>query len=922
MLLARLLPATISPRPAYEIAAFSWMTRRFLEASAAPAPVTPLDLVDAFLGGEIVFDGTSRLQTVVQTHLEAPLSPREPICVAPSRHWPRFPPTAPLDVDVARSRSLGRRVRADRLARGEISIMVGGGLDDHGDRVPYGYTLRGLEPQSAVAQDWLSQTLREFSRNFVDTSETTIGRAEAGFSRLLTDIVFRAPYWKRGAETERRRTDGANLSLLFEGSFPATAKQYPERRVLVRILREGERPAPLRTDVDLTLDFTLALRLDADDQRRRAAAGTLQPDEGGRALLTLNLFHRESEDYYPDLQAALQPVMMPNQITPLLMLALHEYLEEKRRAQAVPKDLEAEISQHYQPRLLEHSTEELFNADLGAPFTARGPRVVEELFRALIAARYPAYRTLIRQANWRQALADYLLALERLDNRHERQGTVAYEATKEDLARLFNRANPAIDSFIDSFPELIVIDPKFRGRERSTVRFRLHPFEAHLQQVLRTGKTVDVVVGKWKVPVREISLDEVKRSGLAHGYRALEIGMLLDLMVKREIINLIPQRGLIQEVAHIQLDAKDLARQASAARERVTALLTAFPDDTALSSQDESLKQLQRAISGNAQRDQGELEKHDRILRHFAKQLDPFLESKRTALRASAQSVATESGDGPRTIERLGEAIAGEFFARQLETIRHTLLQSAEQLRQQRADLKQRTFAVIGQLNTERPTDDDVIRGQQDVAILRRDIQRIDGEAKRLDERATRLTTARRVLVQATDLDAKLALEGNAVADPDLTRSFCALMERIQAELSSRKEAALEGADKWETDLGVLRNRLTAALDSVRKEFEDRKARYSELLRRYAHVPAEPDPLPVVFNAAHPTLAASALIEAVAALLRAGLDRLTTQSDRFQQELRQLLASGEIRFLDNPETHDALCRTLIADLAGAHDRTV
>ena len=439
--------------PRTVIAAFGWMTRRFLAADGAVAPATPLDLSEAFLAGQIVFDGTSKLQTVMQSHLNTPLVAGRDDLRRAVKTFAAFPTDGATE-PVLRGLDLWAAAEEmDRIARGDVTVMVGGGLDDRGERVPYGYTLRGLEPQSALAQDWLTQTLREFSRNFVDASETTISRAEAGFARLLADVIFRAPHWKRVELTERRRSDGANRSLLFEGSFPATARRFPERRILVRILREGERPDQVRNDVDVTLDVTLALRLDADDRRRRALAGSFAQEAQGRARLTLNLFHRESEDYYPDLQAALQPVVMPNRVTPLLMLSLHEYLEEKRRAHQIPKENDHEVAQFYQPRLLEHSADRVFNADLGAPFNARGPRFVEELVRALVEVQYPAYKTLIRQQGWVQALADYRLALERLETRHERQGTVDYETTKEDLARLFNRSNPAIDSFLDSFPE-------------------------------------------------------------------------------------------------------------------------------------------------------------------------------------------------------------------------------------------------------------------------------------------------------------------------------------------------------------------------------------------------------------------------------------------------------------------------------------
>lgn len=906
--------------PRTVIAAFGWMTRRFLDAGGSVAPLTPIDLVDAFLTGDIVFDGTSKLQMVVQTQLDTPLVAGRADLRQVVKAFAAFPTDGAMEPVL---RDLGRWEAAeelDRLSRGDISIMVGGGLDDRGERVPYGYTLRGLEPRSAVAQDWLTQTLREFSRNFVDASETNIARVEAGFARLLADVVFRAPDWKRVEKTERRRTDGANRSLLFEGSFPVTAKRFPERRVLVRILREGEKAERVPDDVDVTLDITLALGLDPDDQRRRLLPGAVAQAAEGQASLMLNLFHRESEDYYPDLQAALQPVVMPNRVTPLLMLSLHEYLEEKRRARQVPKEDDREVEQFYQPRLLEHSAEELLNAELGAPLNARGPRVVEELFRAVVESRYPAYKTVIRQQAWTQALQDYKLALERLDNRHERQGAVEYEATKEELARLFHRSNPALDSFMENFPDLITVEPKFRGRERSKVRFRLHPFEEHVWQLLRAGETMTVTTSGRQVAVKRAKLSLVQETGAARGYRPREIGALLDIMTRRELVEVSPQSGTIQEVAHVQLGVEDLARKIAAARARVNTLLTAVPNDPLLTTLADNLKRLQQEVSGGKKPDDATIRKLDSILRTVDRQLAQVLETTLNALRAAARGVALDDVSDPRQDYRLADPIAGDFFAPQLDVIRRKLLDEADSLRRRRDDLKRQTLAVVGQLNAEVPTDDGVIRGQQDVASLRRDAQEIEADAKGLDARGRHLATARRVLGQSIELNATLARDGAALDDPDLVASFRAQAERVQAELSSRKEAALDGADRWETALGELRNRLTARLDAARDTFAAQKARYLELLQTYAHVPPGSDALPVVFNAADPPGSWAALASVVSSLLSNRLQRMASLAAQYQVALRQLLASGDIQYQDEPGAHEELSRSLMTDLLTTSER--
>lgn len=585
--------------PRTVIAAFGYMTRRFLEGREGVPPLTPIGLVEAFLAGEIVFDATSKLQAVVHGHLESPLVAERPIFREVIKAFAAFP-TDGAPPATLRALDLWEPAQElQRLAQGDIVVMVGGGRDERGEAMPFGYTLRGLEPQSAIATDWLTTTLREFSRNFVEGADRTIERAEAGFARLLSDVVFRAPQWKRVEHTERRRMDGANRSLVFEGSFSSTAKRFPDRRVLVRILREGEAPDRNGNNADITLDITLARHLDDDDRRRRTLPGHLEVRDDGQARLTLNLFHRESEDYYPDLQAALQPVVNPYRVTPLLMLALHEYLEEKRRARQVPKEDDREIEHYYQPRLLDHSAEELLNAEFGARFNARGARTIEELFRALVEARYPAYKTLIRQQGWTGALRGYQTALEHFPSRHERQGATEYEANKDELAKLFNRANPSLDSFLDTFPELIEVSPKFKGRERSKVRFKLHPFEEHVLQLLRTGEESSTRLGGRVVPVRKVKLGLIEHAAAIRGYRVSELGVLLDLMGTRELAEVSPQQGIISEVPHIKLSVEDLAHRVEAVLRRVTALLAVFPDDSTLSNHLDILKRLEAELTRN-----------------------------------------------------------------------------------------------------------------------------------------------------------------------------------------------------------------------------------------------------------------------------------------------------------------------------------
>jgi hypothetical protein len=900
--------------PRTVVAAFAEITRRFLDADDGRiAPATPLDLVDAFLAGRIVFDNTSKLQAVVQERLSTPLVAERPEFRAAIKALAAFP-TDGATREVLRSLDLWERTEElNRLAQGDLTIMVGGGRDERGEPVPYGYTLRGLEPQSPLTQDWLTQTLREFSRDhYIVTSPRTIERAEEAFVRLLTDIVFRAPNWKRVESTSRRKTDGANRSILLEGSFPATTRRFPERRVLVRLLREDEKPDANRPAADVTLDIVLARMPGVEEDERRRAPGELAVDPDGVAQLTLNLFHRETEDYYPDLQATLQPVVSPYRVTPLLLLTLHEYLEEKRRAALIPKEDEREITQFYQPRLLEHSLDELLNAALGSSVEARGARVIEQVFRTLLERRYPTYRTLIRQQNWINALKEYHTALERLSSRHERQGVTPYLASKEETARLFNRTNTALDSFIETFPDLITVTPPFRGREQSQVRFSLHPFEEQMLKLLRAGQERRVSVSGRTIVVRSVPLAQVREAGSAAGYREREVAALIDLLEKRELAEVSTQHDTLQEVPRIEVTAQDVAGGLDSLTTRIEALLSAFPDDAMVRDQCSALDQVRQQLGRiGAQSESATLVKFDHVLRLVGKKLDTLVEGKLQDLRTLAKSISIESASDPRREYRLVETVEGGLFAPQLDATRMRLLSETEEFIRRRDQLKTRILASVGQLNAERASDEGAIRGKQLVSELTSEAASLQKVALVLDQRGRLFAAARRVLAQAVELDGRLSREV-ATDDDTLRSAFCSLVDGIRAEWSSRKDEALASAEDWELRLVELRNRLNERLDAAKDQFEHMRAHYAELLHIHVRLPRGADRLAVVFNPADPVGSYDALGTAVVRLILQPLERILGLMEQARAMLRQILASGDIVFLDEAATYEEGARELIA----------
>lgn len=892
------------------------MTKRYLDSGERVAPFDPLRLVEAFLSGAIPFDATSKLQQVLNQHLQNDLIARRPEFRDVAKLLAAFP-TDGATRDAIDAAGLWEPTQElQRLAQGDIVVTVGGGRDNQGEEVPYGVTLRGLEPSSAVASDWLTQTIREFARSYVEQADKTIERAERAFGRLLVTL-FREPGWKEVERVERRRTDGTAAAVLFRGGFASTAKRFPERRVLVRLVREGDTPPNGRDDVDFTLDVVLRRHLDVDDRARRGLAGAIATEAPNHARIELNLFHQESDQFYPDLQTTLQPVVSPYQVTPLLMLALHDYLDEKRRAHLIPKDADRDVEQVFQPSLLHHSAEEALNAALGAAFNARGDRVLEALVRSLCERRFPEYRTIIVQQHWNGALRDYTTALERLGSRYERQGEADVTDPKEAFAQRFNRTNTSFDSFVQTFPDLIQVVTPFRGREPGAVRFRLHPFETRIRELLRHSQKVETVTkAGQKQQVRTIDLKLARHAGRNLGYRDEEIDALLELMATRELVEIAAQRGIVREVAHATMKREDLIQAVTTALRRRTDLLELFPDEPGIGTQAKDLRQMQQAFEKNpAAIDEQMVVALSGHLRHFDRNLDAILDSALTSLRTAVRELAQVSSQDPHQRHRLHEEIGGTAFAPQLDAIRATLLKDAYAVKERRDALNGRAFDVLSHLGTESAADDVIRRGHHDLTEMRQAAKKIEADATALEDRCGNLTTARRALTQAASLDGRLR-QGD-VADPDLSRAVSALTQRIQAELSSRKLAVIANAAQWETDLMGLSTKLDQQLTARQQAFDERKGQYLELLRQYAHIPATSAPLATIYNPLDPAGSWRALPAEVSTLLLKSLDRVSAQLGGWTAAMHQLLASGELAYLDNAAANEHEATLLLADLASA-----
>jgi hypothetical protein len=345
----------LSDGPRTVINTFRRMTRRYLDLGhPADDPYTPYHLVEDFLNGQIEFDSAKKIQRVTNQALGHSLvkgSPDRERAIKWAAAFPEEGISRELQVAHNLDKAFDDLMQS---AQGDLVIAVG-------DIKKRGITLRGLD-QIETDTGWLPTTIREFWRLYDENIETTQQRAIRGFFNLLTTRVFPDNQWKVVERTQMGLT--RNNGLLLEGSFTSYSRRYPERRLYVRVLWEDETIKDVEGSEDFLIQFRLKRYLDWTEADRRLYTEPLEIDYQDRQInITLNLMYRDEASISPTLDKLVAPIVSPYKLTPLLMLSLHQVINEKRSNNAIPKSDDQTIQYAFQPDLLDNVFHLLFNAE-------------------------------------------------------------------------------------------------------------------------------------------------------------------------------------------------------------------------------------------------------------------------------------------------------------------------------------------------------------------------------------------------------------------------------------------------------------------------------------------------------------------------------------------------------------------------------
>ncbi len=884
----------LSDGPRTVINTFRQMTKRYLELGHQPDdPYTPEHLINDFLKERITFNSSKKIPQVtnqalahslVKGHLDRECAVK----------WAAAFPEEGVPRSLQDENNLLKAFDALlESAQGDLVIGVG-------DVKKRGITLRGLD-RVELSKDTLSVLVREFWRTYDIQQQTTQGRAMRGFFNLLTEKVFPSNQWKV-LETRQEELLTRNQGLILEGSFAGYSRKFPERRVHVQVLWEDEVVKDASVEGEFLIQLRLKCYLDKFEAERREFHVPLEFDYEARQIkLTLNLMCQNETNVSPNLERAIGAIVSPYKFTPFMMLALYEFINQKRANNAIPKKDDEQIRFMFQPELLDHVFLFLFNAEVGKSVKAAQERILEEASRTLLEAVYPEYETLMLVGNWTSSLAKYKNALKHLETTHEKQGQIDFEGTKDEIAKLFALTNTGLDTFINNFPSLLLIQQPFPTQKeisagkKGSVRFKLHSLEEKVKKWLADSPDRQVrKISNHSHEVRSMPTNEIYHRANDLGYQYKEIDEILNLMGERGLI--VQERGIISEEINQAPSIDDLAREIETWQKDIETLLEVFTQNQMLHDWAKDVQKFLGLVQNLRQRpDDEKAITARRAVQAYRRQLDGFVKDRHQELVKSInQFERTISRPNPQHGKSLNNPVMGGVnYVEQINDLRSRLLKQYSTLVSEVENYQQQVKSLAVALNV-----NDLEIGT--LVKLAKGYKAFQGKNEPLKEKCNAFTkdfemfTAWGWLVdRGSELSDQIRELGDAVQEEQA--KFQKLSQDIMGHLSANKTGALPDAPTYENQLREIAEAVRIIKIEVNNRFSDLQDRYRQALVVSLKFPSDKLWPPYPYNPANPDDSYLRLTQEVRNALQDLHKRLSMGLAGLQDEVRRILQDPSLK---------------------------
>lgn len=488
----------------------------FQQYQSSKEQFTVLDIAEAFYEGEVRYQGNS---TIIQSAIGDALD-HSSVSSEKQQQFIKicavFPESGIPDEVVDKYELSDAREYLSKKLHGEVIKVIADG-----------YTLIDV-----TRTDGPQDVVRELIRDFWDSYDTDHPNARHAHNTLANRVVCgRIFESKRGTLDSWAIGDGLSKEAErvyreynVEGTFDP---KYPRRKAVISVADiENENRVVEQADLgsgqyqsDIAFNFILGWEKGGD----KTVTPHIRKESEREYTFVLN--GRESFDELPSSIEFLRDAMDPNAVTPFLMLALVNFLDE------TDKDIDAQQEQRitsFQKSLLNQAVKTLFGEELieNSPVEIKrtGKRVVEAVFSHAMKDVYSDYNTLITSTRYDQMIADYIDFLTSLQTVSLCRGRDTLTETKKDIASRFNLKNTSsFEGRIKKhYSELLEVENT--DKDEFEVRATLHPFEQYIVDELESGNR------------DTFPLDEAQRIALEKGYRREEIETIFNLLANRRIV--------------------------------------------------------------------------------------------------------------------------------------------------------------------------------------------------------------------------------------------------------------------------------------------------------------------------------------------------------------------------------------------------
>jgi hypothetical protein len=787
-------------------------------------PYTPIDLVEDYLQGHIVFEGReAKLTSTLHRLLELPTVKGNP----QRREAVKLLAAFPRGVDESKAGGLYSVI--EDLADKERW------LGEHITQLAEGYALVALQ-ERAGARPLLDEIIRDFRRKWhqIWDEQTKTQLAAVGFFQEILPMLFpkraQGQYINFGGHKDHDHDARGVAYLVLDGCFERLFSRFPDRKVCVSVGISSDALTRFQPpDDDIDLDFRFFLERPANEGE---PARIVTANQDRRVDFYLNLRRTFGRQFPHDL-AFLRDVMAPERTSAEVLLGLsirmlcwlQEHPETNESDRQLIEANRGALHRYALQMLLPDASDTTKVQVQGLKVSGAEQRLVESVFEAKCAELYPHYKPLMVVKDWKGYLRRYRDALSKR-SLAERRGRQPFIGTKDMIAGAFGWTHTVFESNSRTLQTMDLLEVHWgsgRGADsEARLLFKEHPLENLLRTIVQNeGQSKTVSVGGQSKRIKSIDVSRLHTLARRQGYLPDEVDEALELLTLRRYITRQPD-GTVQEFAET-LDAQELSYQAQQLKEQLEQLEPHFRDELRT-----YLHLLHAARDHLAHPDdEVALDSAQRKLQELRVRLDEFIRGKARELAnqlmgLSDQMERRSSELQPRELEQ--QVTGAVDFVRHVDDQRRVLGQRFRQLSQKWQHLQQK----INQLHQQaREAADATVLCSLATkrAALENEKRQLDTELEALRPYLTGLQRWREVVAKATALREKLEL-----GSPLRQRLDEEVTDGIMENFATRQLESLLDWERFEADMDAIKAEIDAEENRRRSEFHQNKEKYEQAL--------------------------------------------------------------------------------------------